>query len=278
MSQAADIVLSAGIVGALLVIPACRKAPRFGDPLDRLTSEQRDQFNRGRAEFQRVFSPESGLGPLFNAEACAVCHESPVSGGAGDEVEVHATAFVQAGAFCDPLVQKGGPVMQQHVTPALKAALGIDSEPVPAEATGRGLRTTPDVFGLGLLDAVPDATILALADPDDRDGDGISGRPNRFFDGRLGRFGRKALVLTLREFNDGAFVVEQSVTSPAVLAEKYDRGEPDPGRCRSRFRTGDQPRGNRSDRCVRAVPGPAYPAQAPRGRETRSRDFRSHRM
>lgn len=229
MRPAATALLGLGILGGLLLIPACRKAPRLGDPLDGLTAEQRGQFERGRTQFERVFVPETGLGPLFNANACAECHESPVSGGQGDEVEVHATAFFQdGGPFCDPLVQSGGPVIQQQVTPALKAALGIDSEPFPAEATERGLRTTPDLFGFGLFDAVPEATILALADPDDRDGDGISGRPNRFFDGRLGRFGRKALVPTLREFNDGAFAVEQSVTNPAVPAENTIAGNPIP--------------------------------------------------
>lgn len=220
--------LGVGILVGLLFIPACRKAPTLGDPLDGLTAEQRDQFNRGRIQFEQVFAPETGLGPLFNADACAECHESQVSGGPGDEVEVHAAAFFPDSAFCDPLVGKGGLVIQQRSTPALKAALGIDSEPFPAEATGRGLRTSPDLFGFGLLDAVPEATILALADPDDRDGDGISGRPNRFFDGRLGRFGRKALVPTLREFNDGAFVVEQSVTNPAVPEENTVAGEPIP--------------------------------------------------
>ena len=229
MRPSVTALLGLGILAGLLLIPACHKAPRLGNPLDGLTKEQRDQFNRGRIEFERVFVPETGLGPLFNANACAACHESPVSGGPGEEVEVHATAFFPGGdPFCDPLVQKGGPVIQQHVTPALKAALNIDSEPFPAEATGRGLRTTPDVFGFGLLDAVPDATILALADPDDRDRDGISGRPNRFFDGRLGRFGRKALVPTLREFNDGAFPVEQGVTNPAVPVENTIAGAPIP--------------------------------------------------
>jgi len=228
LSRAATALVSLAILGSLWLAPACHKAPKLGDPLDGLTPEQRDQFNRGRAVFERVFTPETGLGPLFNAAACAQCHESPVAGGPGEEVEVHASAFLQEGAFCDPLVQKGGPVIQQQVTPALKAALGIDSEPFPAEATGRGLRTSPDVFGFGLLDAVPEATILALADPDDRDGDGISGRPNRFFDGRLGRFGRKALVPTLREFNNGAFAIEQSVTNPAVPDENTIGGNPIP--------------------------------------------------
>lgn len=228
MSSAAKVGAVLALVAGLLLAKACAKAPQLGDPLKGLTPEQRSQFDRGRAEFERVFTPETGLGPLFNAEACAQCHESPVSGGPGDEIEIHVSRFLPEGPACDPLVDKGGPVIQQVVTPALKAALGIDSEPIPPEATATAQRTTPDVFGFGLLDAVPEATILALADPEDRNGDGISGRPNRFFDGRLGRFGRKALVPTLREFNDGAFVIEQGITNPAVPSEETIGGQPIP--------------------------------------------------
>lgn len=217
-----------GVVAGLLFTQACVKAPNLGDPLDGLTLEQRDQFNRGRAEFERVFTPETGLGPLFNADACAACHESPVSGGPGDEIEIHVSKFLPEASMCDPLVQQGGPVIQQMVTPAVKTVLGIDGEPVPPEPDAIARRTTPGVFGFGLLDAVPDATILGLADPEDRNRDGISGRPNRFFDGRLGRFGRKALVPTLREFSDGAFVIEQGITNPAVPTEETVGGQPIP--------------------------------------------------
>ncbi len=215
------------LVLAALAASAC-PPPKLGDPIAGLTPEQRDQFDRGRRVFDRVFTPQTGLGPLFNADACAECHEDPVSGGSGDEVELHVSAFLPEIPICDPLADKGGPVMQLRVTPALKAALGIDAEPVPAEATGRAARTSPDVFGFGLLDAVPDSTLLALADPDDKNGDGISGRVNRFFDGRIGRFGRKALVPTLREFNSGAFQIEQGVTTPAIPSEGTVGGQPMP--------------------------------------------------
>src|SRR5207253_11071148 len=130
----------------------------------------------------------------------------------------------------DELAGQGGFVFQNHVTPALHAALGIDSEPIPAAATAVGRRTIPEIFGFGLLDAVPDSEILAYADSDDRDHDGISGRPNRFFDGRLGGFGRKALVPALREFNDGAFSAEQGVTTPAVPTEQSVAGTRVPAR------------------------------------------------
>jgi CxxC motif-containing protein (DUF1111 family) len=211
---------------ALLTIVGCRKPPQPGDPLEGLTEEQLATFNRGREMFDSVFTPETGLGPLFNSVACGECHEDPVAGGSGDEVELHAS-LVRDDGFCDPLADRGGPVYQLSVTEALRDALGIDAEPVPEEAD-RGFRSSPDVLGFGLLDAVPDSTLLALADPDDADGDGISGRVNRFFDGRIGRFGRKALVPTLAEFNEGAFQIEQGVTNPNVPDEGTVGGEPIP--------------------------------------------------
>ena len=67
-----------------------------------------------------------------------------------------------------------------------------------------------------------------MADPEDRNHDGISGRPNRFVDGRIGRFGRKAFVPTLSEFNAGAFPNEQGVTTPEFPDEGTVGGTPIP--------------------------------------------------
>jgi CxxC motif-containing protein (DUF1111 family) len=207
-------------------LAACQKPIKPGDPLRDLTRAERESFDSGRVTFDAVFTPETGLGPLFNSASCGECHEDPAAGGIGDEVELHASAF--RAPVCDPLVGEGGFVIQLHTTPALKTALGIDSEPFPPSATGRALRTTPVLFGRGLLDLVPDSAILSYADPDDRNGDGISGRPNHFVDGRLGRFGRKGLVPRLDEFNDGAFSAEMGITSPAVPTEETVGGKPIP--------------------------------------------------
>ena len=211
---------------AVICAAACHK-PKPGDPLAGLSAAERARFDSGRAVFDSTFTPQVGLGPLFNASGCGECHEDPVTGANGDEVEHHATVFhpERAGAMCDELADKGGPVFQDSVTPALHAALGIDREPRPPSATIVAERTTPDILGFGLLDAVPDSVILSYADPNDTNHDGISGRPNRFFDGRLGRFGRKALVPTLREFNDGAFQVEIGITNPSVPAEGTVAGD-----------------------------------------------------
>jgi CxxC motif-containing protein (DUF1111 family) len=223
------VIRGAGPTGAVLlcvVVAACQKPVKPGDPVRGLTKDQLARFDRGKVVFDSTFTPETGLGPLFNSDGCGECHEDPVKGGVGDEVELHASAFHPP--VCDPLAAEGGFVFQLKSTPALKAAVGIDSEPVPPSATARALRTTPVLFGRGLLDLVPDAVILSYADPDDRNRDGISGRPNHFVDGRLGRFGRKAFVPRLDEFNDGAFSAEQSITSPAVLTEETIGGKPIP--------------------------------------------------
>jgi CxxC motif-containing protein (DUF1111 family) len=213
----------------LSLLAACARAPELGEPLAGLTKEQRAQFERGRTTFAEEFCTETGLGPLFNATSCAECHESPVMGGVGDEIELHMTAFSPGEEpVCNPLIEQGGPVIQQDATAALRVALGIKKEPEPSKATGRGRRTAPDLFGFGLLDAVPEQTIVALADPDDRNRDGISGRANRTPDGRVGRFGRKAAVASLHEFNDGAYLFEQGITSPTFPSEDSVGGKPVP--------------------------------------------------
>src|SRR6266850_425653 len=115
----------------VVVISGCKspKPPALGEPLANLTREQRAQFDEGKQLFQRVFKPEDGLGPLFNGNSCAECHEKPVVGGIGDEVEIHATRFTPPDS-CDPLFEEGGPVVQQDATPLLRA-LGVLKEPVP---------------------------------------------------------------------------------------------------------------------------------------------------
>jgi CxxC motif-containing protein (DUF1111 family) len=80
-------------------------------------------------------------------------------------------------------------------------------------------RVAPQVIGLGLLEAVPDETLAARSDPDDKDGDGISGRANRIPDpstGKyvIGRFGWKANEPTLETQNAGAAFGDIGLTNP----------------------------------------------------------------
>lgn len=203
-----------------------------------------------------------GLGPLFNNSACARCHlrdgrglpaagegplgspllvrvsvdegqpavpggSVPVDGlgtqlqdhaifGAAPEVQVELMWDEEAGAYGD-----GEPYSLRRPRLGITLAGGA---PLPAEVQ-RSARIPPPVFGLGLLEAVSDDTLLALADPDDQDGDGISGRANVVWDAehsapRLGRFGWKANEPTLLQQAAHAYANDMGVTSP--LAPETD--------------------------------------------------------
>ncbi|MDV7141464.1 di-heme oxidoredictase family protein [Tropicimonas sp. TH_r6] len=80
-------------------------------------------------------------------------------------------------------------------------------------------RIAPPMIGLGLLEAIPEADILALADPNDENGDGISGRPNRVWSlehaqWMLGRFGWKAGQPTVSQQSSDAFVNDIGISTP----------------------------------------------------------------
>lgn len=84
-------------------------------------------------------------------------------------------------------------------------------------------RVAPQMIGLGLLEAIPAADILALADPEDANGDGISGRPNivwsaEFAQPMLGRFGLKAGSPTVREQSAAAFAGDIGISTPLFPA------------------------------------------------------------
>jgi CxxC motif-containing protein (DUF1111 family) len=114
---------------------------------------------------------------------------------------------------CDQLTSKGGFVRQDSVTPDLLAAFGLSSEPLPTTTHQRGSRTTPDVFGFGLLAAVPNQTLINLSDPYDYNFDGISGRVQYLSNGDLGKFGRKAQEGSITAFNAGALLQEMGITN-----------------------------------------------------------------
>ncbi|MCA0015655.1 c-type cytochrome [Mesorhizobium sp. B292B1B] len=80
-------------------------------------------------------------------------------------------------------------------------------------------RLTPPMIGLGLIEQIAPADILAHADPNDRDGDGISGRPNIVRDGMsgeltLGRFGWKAQTASIRQQAADAFAGDIGISTP----------------------------------------------------------------
>lgn len=198
----------------------------LGDPIPGLTDGQRGAFLLGRALFQRLATVDEGLGPLFNAERCSSCHDEPAIGGGGTRTLVlKATRFTDG--YCDGLRDAGGNNIQLRATDLL-IEIGLGPENIPAEATASGFVVAPPLFGLGLIQAVPDSVLENMADPDDREGDGISGRLPRMADGRTARFGRKGDAADIIDFIDSALRFELGLTTPGHPVEETRNGVPIP--------------------------------------------------
>mgnify|MGYP001466029333 FL=1 len=197
-----------------------------GTPLPGVTTYESEQFVLGQALFNRAFTPEEGLGPLFNQVSCSSCHDLPTSGGHGAEPVTKVSDFDER-TGCNLLKEDGGDLLQASVVPALRTA-GILPERIPVSATAVTELRAPALYGIGLVEAIEDEDILIKADPYDQDGDGISGRPGLGPDGSLGRFGSKAQHATLSEFIENAIRGEMGLTTPAHPVEEMPNGLPLP--------------------------------------------------
>src|SRR4030095_10782878 len=135
------------------------------NPLPGLIEPQIGLFNAGLEEFEEQETPEEGLGPVFNGKSCAECHSVPSTGGSEPNVGVARETRIGRifnGRF-DPLdgsvsVDRGGPLLQQRAINL--PGCNLKAEDVPPEATIVSLRNSPPLFGAGLMEAIPDSTIL----------------------------------------------------------------------------------------------------------------------
>ncbi|MCA8906319.1 MAG: thiol oxidoreductase [Rhodospirillaceae bacterium] len=205
-----------------------------------------------------------GLGPLYNARACQHCH---LKDGRGHPPEANfpddtllsmlvrlSVPGEAAGDAPLPEPVYGGQ-LQDLAIPGLapEGHLWTEWTDIPVELAGGetatlrqpsysivdlgygpispdvmlSVRVAPPMIGLGLLEAIPEEAILANADPDDADGDGISGRPNwvespSLGEVALGRFGWKANVATLIDQNSGAFNGDIGMSTALVPASFGD--------------------------------------------------------
>ena len=179
----------------------------YGGPYAELSSEDMQRFEAGRAVFDHEFGVEDGLGaPRFNGDSCRACHFDPVIGGSGPRgVNVMRHGILGGdNEFTLPAVgsilHRMTSIVDEHANAGQDAASIYEH------------RQTPHLFGLGLIDAIPEGDILAGADPYDLDGDGISGKPSYSDGGALGRFGWKAQIAHIDEFVRDAVSVELGMT------------------------------------------------------------------
>jgi CxxC motif-containing protein (DUF1111 family) len=211
---------------ALPVVPA----PAAGASLAGLTAAQISAFNNGRTTFNRDETAATGLGPVFNQESCGECHSvAAIGGGGGNNRNVTRIARRLNGVF-DPLAELGGSLLQSQAIGTRNGAQhNFAPETVPSQATIVVQRRTTPIFGMGLVDATPDADFIALAAAQRARGDGIAGRVNMTDNIRagmktVGKFGWKAQVPTLFQFSKDALLNEMGITHPDFPNESCPQG------------------------------------------------------
>jgi len=201
-------------------------------PLEGLTSEQRAQFLMGDKAFNDdIFTAANGLGPLFVATSCGTCHAGDGKGHPFTTL----TRFGQSDTLGNQYMHQGGPQLQH------RAIAGFAPEQIPTGATFSNF-TPPANTGLGFVDALSDATILSLADENDANGDGISGRPNWisipaycserkqtiYRNGKyIGRFGKKAAVYDLLQQTVNAYNQDMGINSTYEHYNTYNGQDAD---------------------------------------------------
>jgi len=221
-------------------------------------------FNKNWVTAPASTTSRDGLGPTFNARSCSTCHFRDGRGRAPGPGEDFVGLLLRLGV--PGRDAHGGPAgagryghqLQPHaidgvpaegtprVTYVERPGRFADGEPFSLRAPSYHIeapalgplpadlqispRVAPAMIGLGLLAAIPEADLLARADPDDDDGDGISGRANLVYDldagaPRLGRFGWKANQPSLRQQTAGAFLGDMGITSSLFPRQNCPEGQ-----------------------------------------------------
>jgi CxxC motif-containing protein (DUF1111 family) len=202
-------------------------------PVTNLTPEQNAIFLNGDVAFNNeVFTSATGLGSVFIATSCGSCHAGDGKGHPFTTL----TRFGQTDSTGNKFLHLGGPQLQNRALP------GYTPEQIPAGATFSKF-TPPANTGLGFLELVSDADILAMSDPTDANGDGISGVPNYNFlpgfvtvfnnsvprNGKyIHRFGKKAAAYNLLHQTVNAYNQDIGITSSFEPKDVYSGLDIDP--------------------------------------------------
>jgi CxxC motif-containing protein (DUF1111 family) len=205
-------------------------SPNFGDPLPNLTAAEQASFAAGKTSFESPEAVSDGLGPVFNENACVVCHTTVVNGvsvtGSGSARLETRFGFTSSTGVFDPLdgtgpsgLNLGGSLMQDHAIGGPFCCDSVSGQPVtfvpevvPPQANTVAKRRTTPLFGLGLVNNVPDQTLIDLQGQ-------TGGTVNMVIDiasgqTKVGRFGWKCQQATLFAFSGDAYLNEMGITTP----------------------------------------------------------------
>lgn len=202
-------------------------------PVEGLSTAERHQFLKGDVAFNEdVFTPQNGLGPLFVSNSCGSCHAGDGKGHPFSTL----TRFGQTDSTGNKYLSMGAPQLQNRAIP------GYTPEVLPPGVTFSKI-LPPANTGLGFLDAVPDADVLAMSDPYDSDGDGISGVPNwvqvpaycQLRAGSvsqggkyMGRFGKKSAAYDLLQQTANAYNQDMGINSSFEPYDTHSKLKVDP--------------------------------------------------
>lgn len=237
----------------------------FSQPQANLSFADREQFSIGNGLFRKLWvsSPAStlasdGVGPLFNARSCQSCHVKDGRGNLPAHGEPASSYLLGLGYF-DTHTQKWvgdarygdqfqtvavgghlaeGDVVIRYQDKVIEFTDGTTvtlREPLLSvdnlaygnmqARTQLSPRIAPQMIGMGLLEAITDEDIESRDDPQDSDGDGISGRVSRIVEGatsRIGRFGLKAAKPTILEQSAVAFSNDMGLSTALHQATSGD--------------------------------------------------------
>jgi CxxC motif-containing protein (DUF1111 family) len=224
-------------------------------------------FNRDWVTAPASTADFDGLGPTFNARSCSGCHFKDGRGRPPFTEEEPMTSMLirlsvpgsdeQGGPRPEPtyggqlnpygilgVAGEGDPRVITQLEPGryddgAAYELSVPSYELRDLAYGNladdvllSPRTAPQMIGLGLLEAISESDIVARADADDSDEDGISGRPNQVWDVasesvKLGRFGWKANQPSLAQQTAGAFLGDMGITSAPFSGQNCTEAQPE---------------------------------------------------
>jgi CxxC motif-containing protein (DUF1111 family) len=235
--------------------------PGAGGALPLLTARETAFFGAGKADFEEVESAADGLGPTMNLDSCGGCHSQPATGGTSPALNPQIGFATRLGARnrIPSFLKPNGPVREVRFvrnpdgTPdggvhSLFTIAGRSDAPGCAlaqpdferEAARNNVifRIPTPVFGTGLIEQIPDATILAsqAASAAQRSALGILGRANIVVpfqtisgqtnnngnDGTVARFGWKAQNKSLMIFSGEAYNVEMGISNELFPTERAE--------------------------------------------------------
>jgi CxxC motif-containing protein (DUF1111 family) len=245
--------------------PGVRGGPAgAGGMIDGLSDTQQAVFAAGAEDFAEAETLASGLGPRFNLDSCGGCHAQPDVGGTSPGVnpQVAIAKFNGAKNFVPSFVKENGPVREArfkyapdgsrdggvHALFVISGRKDTNEDGTTTDASGCTIkqddfetqvarrnvtfRIPSPVFGLGLIEAIPDAALLAnqQATASLRSTLGILGRPHYALptpnpnrngnDGTIARFGWKAQNKSGLMFSGEAYNVEQGISNELFPQER----------------------------------------------------------